>query len=75
MARPPKPKLVDATFRCLDEEDFTFPGKMEYLGHDAGEEPDGTRIIRWVQNQSRANCPHDETHSFELVELRSPPPR
>ena len=31
MAREPERKLVDATFRCLDEEGFLFPGKMEYV--------------------------------------------
>ena len=46
MAREPERKLVDRTFRCIDE-DFLFPGRP---------------------NQSRANCPHEPTHSIELVE-------
>jgi hypothetical protein len=35
--------MEDATFRCLDE-DFLFPGKMEYVAKDAGEE-EGHRVI------------------------------
>ena len=65
MAREPRRKMEDATFRCIDE-DFLFPGKMEYVGHDAGEEEPGG--IRWEQGQSRANCPNDPTHRIELVE-------
>src|SRR5215216_497564 len=40
MAREPERKLVDRTFRCIDE-DFLFPGKMEYVGHEiiAGSSP------------------------------------
>jgi len=67
MARPPKREMRDATFRCLDE-DFLFPGKMEYVGHDAGEEEGYSQGIRWEQGQARANCPHDPTHRIELVE-------
>jgi hypothetical protein len=51
MARPPKREMRDRTFRCLDE-DFLFTAKMEYLGHDAGEE----------------GGPNDPTHRIELVE-------
>jgi hypothetical protein len=67
MAREPRRKMEYATFRCLDEDGFLFPGKMEYLGHEV-EEPGGTRKIEWVQGQARANCPHDPTHRIELVE-------
>jgi hypothetical protein len=61
-------KTVDRTFRCLDEDGFLFTGKMEYVGHDAGEEEGYAQGIRWEQGQSRANCPHDPTHRIELVE-------
>jgi hypothetical protein len=67
MAREPERKLVEVTFRCLDEEGFSFRGKMEYVGHEIKEPGGGTRI-GWRQNQSRANCPHDPFHSIELVE-------
>ena len=67
MARPPKRKTEDATFRCLDEDGFLFPGKMEYVGKDAGEE-EGHRVIEWVPGLVRASCPHDPTHRIELVE-------
>jgi hypothetical protein len=66
MAREPERKLVDATFRCLDEEGFLFTGKMEYVGHEV-KEPGGTRI-EWRQNHARANCPNDPFHHIELVE-------
>src|SRR5215218_3794572 len=66
MAREPERKLVDRTFRCIDE-DFLFPGKMEYVGHEIIVPGGGTRI-EWRPNQSRANCPHEPTHSIELVE-------
>jgi hypothetical protein len=66
MAREPERKLVDRTFRCIDE-DFLFPGKMEYVGHEINVPGGGTRI-EWRPNQSRANCPHDPFHSIELVE-------
>src|SRR5215218_1512211 len=55
MAREPERKLVDRTFRCIDE-DFLFPGKMEYVGHEIIVPGGGTRI-EWRPNQSRANCP------------------
>ena len=67
MAREPERKLVDATFRCLDEEGFLFTGKMEYVGHEIKVPGGGTRI-EWRPNQSRANCPNEPTHSIELVE-------
>src|SRR5215210_6113251 len=66
LAREPERKLVDRTFRCIDE-DFLFPGKMEYVGHEIIVPGGGTRI-EWRPNQSRANCPHEPTHSIELVE-------
>jgi hypothetical protein len=66
MVRPPRRKLVDATFWCLEEDDFTFPGKMEYVGLEV-EEPGGG--IRWEQGQDRASCPHDPLHRFKLVEV------
>ena len=67
MAREPERKLVEVTFRCLDEEGFSFTGKMEYVGHEIIVPGGGTRI-EWRPNQSRANCPHDPFHSIELVE-------
>jgi hypothetical protein len=66
MAREPERKLVDRTFRCIDE-DFLFPGKMEYVGHEI-KEPGGDTRIEWRQNQARANCPRDPFHHIELVE-------
>jgi hypothetical protein len=66
MAREPERKLVDRTFRCIDE-NFLFPGKMEYVGHEIIV-PGGDTRIEWRPNQSRANCPHEPTHSIELVE-------
>jgi hypothetical protein len=66
MAREPRRKMEDATFRCIDE-DFLFQGKMEYVGHEV-EESGGIRKIEWVQGQARANCPNDPTHRIELVE-------
>jgi hypothetical protein len=44
MAREPERKLVEVTFRCLDEEGFSFTGKMEYVGHEIKEPGGGTRI-------------------------------
>ena len=42
-------KMVDATFRCIDE-DFLFPGKMEYVGHDGKKNQaasdDGARTVQ-----------------------------
>jgi hypothetical protein len=67
MARPPKRKTDDATFRCLDEDGFLFTAKMEYVGHDAGEE-EGPQVIEWVPGQASVTCPHDPTHRIELVE-------
>jgi hypothetical protein len=66
MAREPLRKEVDATFRCLDE-DFRFPGKIEYVGHEVQLPGGGTRI-EWVQGQARANCPNNPLHRIELVE-------
>jgi len=66
MARPPKRKTEDATFRCLDE-NFLFTAKMEYVAKDAGEE-EGHRVIEWVPGLTKASCPHDPTHHIELVE-------
>jgi hypothetical protein len=43
MAREPERKLVEVTFRCLDEEGFSFTGKMEYVGHEIKEPGGGTR--------------------------------
>ena len=58
--------MEDATFRCIDE-DFLFPGKMQYVGHEV-EEPGGIGKIKWVQGQASANCPNDPFHRIELVE-------
>jgi hypothetical protein len=66
MARPPKRKLEDAKFRCIDE-DFIVPGKMEYVRHQTNL-PGGGTHTEWVQGQARANCPNDFTHRIELVE-------
>jgi hypothetical protein len=43
MARPPKRKMMDATFRC--ENGHSFTKKVEHLGHDAGEEA-GSKVIK-----------------------------
>jgi hypothetical protein len=65
MARPPKRKMVDRTFRCLDE-DFLFTAKMEYLGHSAGA---GSPVVKWVENRAwGVTCPNEPTHRIELVE-------
>ena len=62
-------KEEDATFRCLDEEDFTFPGKRVYEAPDAGEEPGAAEHrIGWVEVAPKAQCPHDPFHSIEPVE-------
>ena len=59
---------VDATFRCLDEDGFLFPGKRVYEALDAGEEPGAAEHIQWVEVRPRAYCPHDPLHRIELVE-------
>jgi hypothetical protein len=66
MARP-KRQTRDRTFRC--ENGHTFTAKMEYLGHDAGEEA-GSQVIQWVPGQVVGNvtCPVCHTDRFELVE-------
>ena len=68
MARPPKRKMDDATFRCLDEDGFLSTAKMEYLGHDV-EEPGGSQVTKWVPGKARGvTCPNAHTHRIELVE-------
>ena len=68
MAREPLRKEVDRMFRCLDEDGFLFPGKVEYLGHDSGEEV-GHQDTHWVLGKiENVACPNDPTHRIELVE-------
>ena len=72
MAREPERKLVDATFRCLDEEGFLFLGKMEYVRQVINLPGGATTYTEWKQNQSRANCPHEPTHDIDLHSINEP---
>jgi hypothetical protein len=48
MARKRLSKEVDRTFRCLDE-DFLFPGKMEYVRHQVEVPGGGYQFTEWKQ--------------------------
>ena len=66
MARPPKRQTRDRTFRCENGDLFT--AKMDYLGHDAGEEA-GSQVIQWVPGKvGNVTCPECHTDRIELVE-------
>jgi hypothetical protein len=66
MARPPKRKMKDTPFRCENGHDFT--AKMEWLGHDAGEEA-GSQVIKWVPGKAvNIACPECGSTRIELVE-------
>jgi hypothetical protein len=69
MAREPLRKDVDRMFRCLDEEDFLFPGKMEYVRHRVEVPGGGYQFTEWMPNRPwGVNCPHNPFHRIELVE-------
>jgi hypothetical protein len=54
-------------FRCLNE-DFIFPAKIELVGLDAGKEVGYSQgVVRWVEEQSVVECPHDPFHRVEPV--------
>jgi hypothetical protein len=66
MARPLR-RERDRTARC--ENGHEFPVKVEYLGHDSGEEL-GFQNIKWVPGKVVGNvaCPECPSTRIELVE-------
>jgi hypothetical protein len=69
MASEPLRKEVDRMFRCI-EEDFLFPGKMEYVRQQVEVPGGGYEYTEWVENRPLdVNCPHDPFgHHIELLE-------
>jgi hypothetical protein len=57
--------MRDTPFRC--ENGLNFTAKMEWLGHDAGEEA-GSQVIKWVPGKAgNVACPECGSTRIELV--------
>ena len=67
MARRRPRKEEVRRFRCINE-DFIFPAKIGFVGLDAGEEVGYSQgVVKWVEERSVVECPHDPFHRIEPV--------
>jgi hypothetical protein len=68
MAGEPLSKEVDRWFRCI-EEDFVFPGKMEYVRQRVAVPGGGYQYTEWKENRPLdVFCPHDPLHHIAPAE-------
>jgi hypothetical protein len=68
MANEPLRKEVDRMFRCLEEEDVIFPGKVEYVKHWSKVPGGGYQYGDWVENKPLdVYCPNNPFHRIEPV--------
>jgi hypothetical protein len=69
MAGQPLRKEVGRWFRCI-EEDFSFPGKVEYVRQEVKVPGGGYEYTEWKLNRDLdVHCPHDPFgHHIELVD-------
>ena len=63
MANEPLRKEEVKWFRCLEEEDVIFPGKVEYVKHWSRVPGGGYEYSDWVEGKPLdVHCPNNRLH-------------